>query len=298
MDPNKGMRIGTRSSPLALYQAKQVARLLNQTFGTPCNIIPFSSHGDEDLIQPIYQMGITGVFTKALDQALLEYRIDVAVHSLKDIPTQLAEDISLFGVIKRGNPYDVVLHKHGLPPVDASDPMIIGTGSPRRSAFWKLRHPHHETEGLRGNIQTRLKKLESHRHWEGAIFAQAAIERLKIERYNQTILDWMTPAAGQGAIAVCGLSTDATHQFMIDIISDKDTALCTGVERDFMKTIGGGCSQPIGAFAELTYGDRLRFQWSVFSPDGKDHINNEVVVDRDQTSIGKEEAIRYLRSRL
>lgn len=293
MRPQK-IRLGTRSSPLALWQAKQVSNLI-QNYGIDIEIIPVNSDGDKNLTQPIYDMGITGVFTKTLDQSLIDGNIDLAVHSLKDVPTQTAKGISILAVLKRDSPFDILIHKKKLSNLDFKGAMVIGTGSIRRSAFWKNRYPNHTTENLRGNIQSRLKKIDQYSHWEGGIFAQAAIERLRIKQYYLTPLEWMTPAPGQGIIAICGMESNHVTLDITKKINDKDSALCMQIERDFMKMVEGGCSKPIGAYAQIKK-DKICFQWSILSEDGIEHKRNQIEVSIDQVNVGKEEATHYLNS--
>lgn len=172
------IRIGTRESKLAIWQAEYVQSELEK-LGIETELVFIKSDGEKDLISPLYEMGVQGIFTKTLDIALLDGRIDIAVHSFKDVPTKLPEGIILASVPKRGNHGDVLIYKGTLP--EESLEYIIGTSSLRRKAQWLNRYPTHATEPLRGNIQARLEKLEKNTHWSGAIFAGAAVERLGIE---------------------------------------------------------------------------------------------------------------------
>ena len=178
MNSSKAIRIGTRDSALALYQAREVQRKLNeQEIST--EIIEITSDGDIDLVTPLYEMGIQGIFTKSLDIALLQNRIDIAVHSTKDVPTRQARGLTFRAVLERATLYDCLVLPVGKKEVNFADRGIIGTSSLRRKLQWLHRYPHHSTENLRGNVQTRLKKLDQS-NWHGAIFAQAALSRLEI----------------------------------------------------------------------------------------------------------------------
>jgi hydroxymethylbilane synthase len=194
------IRIGTRDSALALFQAEQVQASL-QTKGLQTELIEITSDGDADLVTPLYEMGIQGIFTKSLDIALLQNRIDIAVHSTKDVPTKQAHGLSLSAVLERSTPYDCLVLPKGKTLSDIPTDGSIATSSLRRKLQWLNRYPNYHTENLRGNIQTRLKKLDES-DWQGAIFAQAALERLQITSHHYITLDWMLPSPAQGAIGI------------------------------------------------------------------------------------------------
>ena len=191
------LRIGTRDSELALWQARKVQSLL-EALGYITKLVPVKSQGDLTLDIPLYAMGITGVFTKVLDIALLQDKIDIAVHSMKDVPTLLPQGIVKGAVLKRANVQDVLVYKENLDFLTQQE-VIIATGSLRRKSQWLRRYPTHTIENLRGNINTRLQKPEDS-SWQGAIFAAAALERLNKNQLQVKALDWMTPAPAQGAI--------------------------------------------------------------------------------------------------
>ena len=193
---NKLIRIGTRASALALWQAHTLQDLLNAK-GYATELVPIKSDGDLDLVQPLYEMGTVGIFTKTLDAALLNNRIDIAIHSMKDVPTQLPEGIQQAAVLERGPVLDVLVKKANA--VAFENPATIATGSLRRKAQWLAQYPNHNIVPLRGNIQTRLTKLKDGT-WDGAIFAEAALVRLDTKTERVEILDWMIPAPAQGAL--------------------------------------------------------------------------------------------------
>ena len=256
------IRIGTRDSKLAMWQAITVKSLI-ESLGLKCELVPVKSEGDIDLVTPLYAMGVEGIFTKTLDAALLNNRIDIAVHSMKDVPTQLAAGIAQGAVLKRG-PHEDVLIKGK----NAEEKVrIIGTGSTRRSAMWLNKFPEDTIENLRGNVQTRLQKLENS-NWIGAIFAKAGLERLGILPADHIELDWMLPAPAQGAIVIVFRETDHEIGTICAEFDDDNTALCTKVEKDFLKTLMGGCSTPISAYAR-TEGNMLHFDGNILSIDGK-----------------------------
>ena len=211
-------------------------------------------------------MGITGVFTKVLDIAMLQDKIDIAVHSMKDVPTLLPQGIVKGAVLKRANVQDVLVYKENLDFLTQQE-VIIATGSLRRKAQWLRRYPTHTIENLRGNINTRLQKLEDS-SWQGAIFAAAALERLNKNQLQVKALDWMTPAPAQGAIIVVAKQEDAYTREALALINDLPTDLETDIERRFLRRLEGGCTAPIGAKATLE-GEQLSFVGNLFSLDGK-----------------------------
>ncbi|MBT8178697.1 MAG: hydroxymethylbilane synthase [Eudoraea sp.] len=260
------LRIGTRDSELALWQASAVKEGLDN-LGIAAELIPTKSIGDIVLDKPLYELGVTGIFTKALDVALLKGEIDLAVHSMKDMPTQLPEGLRICAVLERGNPHDVLIHK-GLNFLNEEG--IIATGSLRRQAQWLHRYPNHEITDLRGNVQTRLKKLEDNA-WNGALFAAAGLERLSLNLPDKTLLKWMIPAPAQGAIAVLVSDNKPQIQSAVKQLNHHESDICTRVERDFLRTLEGGCSAPIGALARVT-GNELLFQGILLTPDGQKRI--------------------------
>jgi len=259
------LRIGTRDSELALWQARKVQSLL-EALGYITKLVPVKSQGDLTLDIPLYAMGITGVFTKVLDIAMLQDKIDIAVHSMKDVPTLLPQGIVKGAVLKRANVQDVLVYKENLDFLTQQE-VIIATGSLRRKAQWLRRYPTHTIENLRGNINTRLQKLEDS-SWQGAIFAAAALERLNKNQLQVKALDWMTPAPAQGAIMVVAKQEDAYTREALALINDLPTDIETDIERRFLKRLEGGCTAPIGAKATLE-GEQLSFVGNLFSLDGK-----------------------------
>jgi hydroxymethylbilane synthase len=270
------IRIGTRDSALALYQAYEVKRLLNEK-GIATEIIEITSDGDIDLVTPLYEMGIQGIFTKSLDIALLQNRIDIAVHSTKDVPTKQAKGLTLSAVLERAPSYDCLVLPAGTSSVDLSTEGIIGTSSLRRKLQWLNRYPHHTTENLRGNIQTRLKKLDES-DWHGAIFAQAALSRLEISSHQLITLDWMLPSPAQGAIGIMCREDDQRSLEICEAINHKNTNTCVSVERDFLAALHGGCAVPIAAYAELHH-DQLFFKGNIMSLDAKRKMEIEMQFD-------------------
>lgn len=270
------IRIGTRDSKLAMWQAHQVDSQL-KSLGCKTEIVAVKSPGDLDLNTPLHQFGSTGIFTKVLDIALLENRIDLAVHSLKDYPTQTPENLALPAVLKRGPHQDILVHKGNTQFLeDFNSEALIATGSIRRIAQWQHRYPKHKSTNLRGNVQTRLRKLEES-NWQGAIFAKAGLERIELLPVNHLILDWMVPAPAQGIIGLGCREDDLKLQQVLKQINHPQTFLCAKVERAFLNKVEGGCSAPVGAFAYISE-ENLHFHGAVFELDGSAKFEHKQIV--------------------
>lgn len=280
----RSIKIGTRNSPLALWQAREVARNL-QNKNLLTDIVPIISSGDKNLTQPLYTLGITGVFTKDLDIALLNREIDIAVHSLKDIPTELPENIKIIAVLERDYPQDVLVRKQDSATLEMKN-LKIATSSLRRRAFWAQEFPETEFSDIRGNVQTRLKKLEES-DFDATLFSLAAIERMGLNvDYEQ--LPMMISAPAQGVVAICGRSEDFEIQEIFADINHYSTQKCIEIERNFLNTLEGGCTAPIGAFAEINEQNEVRFIGRICSLDGKNCIETDEIFQwKDGENFGK-----------
>ena len=272
------IRIGTRESQLAVWQATLVQTLLEEK-GYTAKLVYIKSEGDIDLVTPLYEMGVQGIFTRSLDIALLNDKIDIAVHSMKDVPTQLPKGIVQTAVLQRASYKDIFVPPSPKGGQNADNsaaispfrewgllPIVIGTSSIRRKAQWLHRYPHHTIENLRGNVNTRLRKV-SESNWHGAIFAAAGLERINLRPENSIELDWMLPAPAQGAIMVVSREGDACSFDACQYFNHPDTALCTQIERDFLRVLLGGCSTPIGALAEVK-DNAIYFKGNIVAIDG------------------------------
>ena len=287
----KIIRLGTRDSELALWQAHTVHHKL-QNLGYKTEIVTVKSQGDIILDKPLYELGITGIFTKTLDIAMINGQIDIAVHSMKDVPTALPTGIVQGAVLERGNTLDILVHKGNLNFLENEG--TIATGSLRRQAMWWNKYPSHKVVDLRGNVNTRLQKLKIN-DWNGAVFAAAGLERLNLipnisqkEKSAENELDfinfnWMIPAPAQGAMVVAAMGKD---DFILDALSQLnhiETEICTYIERQFLKTLEGGCTAPIGALAIYNEEeDTIYFQGALLSIDGKQKLEIEKKVDISQ----------------
>jgi len=288
----KVIRIGTRESQLAVWQATKVQQLLAEN-NFQSELVYIKSEGDIDLHTPLYEMGVQGIFTRILDIALLTNKIDIAVHSMKDVPTQLPKGIVQSAVLERASYKDLFVFKESSSMVNGEwsmvnkdpesferlftihhSPFTIATSSIRRKAQWLNRYPHHIIENLRGNVNTRLRKV-AESNWHGAIFAAAGLERIGLRPENSIELDWMLPAPAQGAIMVVCRDAD---DFCLDAcqhFNHSPTALCTKIERDFLRILLGGCSTPISALVQIK-DDTIIFKGNILSVDGKEKVEVEM----------------------
>lgn len=244
------IKIGTRKSKLALWQAYKVQAHLKE-LQIESELVLIESEGDKVLDTPLPLMGGKGVFTKALDDALLDGQIDIAVHSLKDVPTRLPSGIVMSSILERANPFDVLVVRNNTDFVEEEDyAAIIATSSNRRRSQWIYKYPKHSTTDIRGNVQTRIKKLKDS-DWDAAIFAAAGLERMELHHEIAMTLDWMLPAPGQGAVAVVSREGDAEIFDTMQKFNHQETEMTTRLERDFLNELNGGCSAPIGAHAQI-----------------------------------------------
>ena len=284
------LKIGTRNSPLALWQAYEVESKL-KTLGFETEIVPIISSGDKNLDQPLYALGITGVFTKDLDIALLNKEIDIAVHSLKDVPTQLPHNIQISAVLERDFPEDVLVRNDDSEPLDI-EVLKIATSSLRRRAFWLKEFPETEFTDIRGNVQTRLKKLDNGIA-NATIFSLAGIKRMNLDiTYEQ--IPFLLQAPSQGVVAIASLSDNDKLNERLKTISHKETEICVTIEREFLKTLEGGCTAPIGAKAEVLDG-QIRFIGRLCSLDGKNCIETDEIFDwNDSENFGEKIALKVL----
>jgi len=275
---HKLIRIGTRESQLAVWQANQVKELLSQS-GYDATLVFIKSEGDIDLQTPLYEMGVQGIFTRSLDIALLNKRIDLAVHSLKDVPTQLSTGLVQSAVLERGPANDLLVFKSPstfekyTSLVENGSTFTVATSSIRRKAQWLNRYPQHEVKNLRGNVNTRLEKVNQE-NWDAAIFAQAGLERINLRPVNSVVLDWMLPAPAQGAIVVVSREDDAFSLEACQLFNHESTARCTKIERDFLRTLLGGCSTPISALA-VEENDIIHFKGNILSLNGREKVEIE-----------------------
>lgn len=267
---SKIIRIGTRDSELALWQAKTVQDQLEK-LGYKTTLVPVKSTGDLVLDKPLYELGITGIFTRTLDIAMLNYDIDIAVHSLKDVPTILPKGIIQAAVIKRGNINDTLVFKNNEEFLSQKE-AIIATGSLRRRAQWLNRYPTHTIVDLRGNMNSRMQKLKDNEDWNAAIFAAAGLGRIGLRPEEAINLDWMIPAPAQGAVMITALKENEFAVNACAELNHEETEICTSIEREFLNRLEGGCTAPIGAIAQIK-NEEVTFKGVLLSIDGSKRID-------------------------
>jgi hydroxymethylbilane synthase len=270
------LRIGTRGSPLALWQANYVAdRLRAVVSERNISLVEIQTEGDQVRDLPLAQIGGEGVFTKAIQQALRAGKVDVAVHSLKDLPTFAVENLILAAVPARGPTGDAFVSRRYQRFDDLPAGATLATSSLRRRA----QVLHHRADlhliDIRGNVETRLRKLTENQ-LAGLILAQAGLERLGLSREITEILDssWMLPAVGQGALGLeCRADDDATRA-ILEEINDPATRQAVLAERAMLRGLGGGCQVPIGA-ATTVVGSTLTLRGVVLPPDGSQRVERQ-----------------------
>jgi hydroxymethylbilane synthase len=270
---SKVIRLGTRDSELALWQANTVKNQL-QALGHIVKLVSVKSTGDLVLDKPLYELGITGIFTKTLDVAMLNGDIDIAVHSMKDVPTALPKGIVKAAVLKRGNYMDILAFKENEEFLGQREG-VIATGSLRRQAQWLNRYPTHTVVDLRGNINRRLEKLYEN-DWNGAIFAAAGLERIALEPENTIGLTWMLPAPAQGAIMVVAMENDEEIREACAQLNHEETDTCVTLEREFLRELEGGCSAPIGALSYIDKENMVTLKGVLLNVDGSKKLEADL----------------------
>lgn len=261
------IRIGTRESKLALWQALFIQQEL-KNIGQDAELIRIKSEGELNLKQPLYELGVQGIFTKALDIVLIQNKIDIAVHSLKDVPTQAADGIFLVAVPKRGPHHDLLITRAGdVLKMDAQ--LTLASSSLRRQAQWLNRYPHHKMVPIRGNINSRLNKLISNPDWSATILAEAGVDRIELEVPHAVRLNWMLPAPAQGALGIFCRSDDTRMKAICGKLNHEESFLCTNAERMFLRNLLGGCTMPIAAHA-CVVGEEIQLKGNVLSINGQE----------------------------
>jgi hydroxymethylbilane synthase len=282
------LRIGSRGSQLALWQANHVAALL-RTKGHTVEIEVIKTTGDKITSVALAKVGTKGMFTKEIEDALHEKRIDLAVHSLKDVPTDLAQEFELAAIMKREDPRDAFISVKFFSLEELPQRAKVGTSSLRRQCQLKAMRPDLEVFPLRGNVDTRLRKLESG-EYDAIILAAAGVLRLGLETHVRSRIsaDVMCPAVGQGALAIEIRRGDQQTKTLLAFLNDADTHQAIDCERALLGSLGGGCQVPIGAYAEKREG-RLFLRAMVGRPDGS-QILREQADGTDGVKLGRETA--------
>jgi hydroxymethylbilane synthase len=270
--PQRPLLIGTRGSRLALWQANFVAGRLRAAMARPVELVEIQTAGDQVRDVPLAQIGGEGVFTKEIQRALLDGTVDVAVHSLKDLPTVVVEGLVLAAVPRRGPTGDALLapRHRGFDALPAG--ATVATSSLRRQAQLRHRRPDLRLCDIRGNVETRLRKLHE-QGLDGLVLAQAGLERLGLTDAVTELLDpsWMLPAVGQGALGLECRADDPAARAAVAPLDDPPTHQAVLAERELLHSLGGGCQVPIGAATQVI-GERLALRGAVLSPDGRHRI--------------------------
>jgi hydroxymethylbilane synthase len=291
------LRIGSRGSQLALWQANHISALLRAR-GHEVEIEIIRTTGDKITDVPLAQVGTKGglgkgIFTKEIEDALAAGRVDLAVHSLKDLPTELQPGFEIAAVTKREDPRDAFCSRHYSSIQDLRQGARVGTSSLRRQAQLKAVRRDLDVHPLRGNVDTRLRKLEEG-EYDAIILASAGLKRLgKTDLVKQTIsAEIMCPAAGQGALAIEIRKGDAATRRHLEFLNDPAACSATGCERALLRRLGGGCQVPIGAFAEIGNG-KLHLESVVADPDGSKVLRDSRDGD-DPEKLGDDAAAALL----
>ncbi|MBI2805019.1 MAG: hydroxymethylbilane synthase [Planctomycetes bacterium] len=285
----KSLRLGTRGSPLALWQARHVTALLRDAAPDhTVELIEIETTGDQVRDVPLVQLGGDGAFTKAIQQALLDGQVDVAVHSLKDLPTFAVEGLVLAAVPMRGPTGDAFVSKKHRAFADLPAGAVVATSSLRRKAQLLHRRPDLKLIDIRGNVETRLRKLIE-QNLDATILAEAGLVRLGLGDQITEVLDqnWMFPAIGQGALGLECRIVDAATRVILNQLNDAPTRWSVLAERAMLRGLGGGCQVPIGALTNIADGV-LTLRGIVLPPDGSQRIESKIAGAVDQAeALGK-----------
>ena len=278
-NPPSKLVIASRESALAMWQAKHIQQSLQALYpNCDIEILGMTTTGDQILDAPLAQIGGKGLFIKELETALLDGRADLAVHSMKDVPMNLPDEFLLAAVSKREDARDAFVSNRYQKIEDLPAGSIVGTSSLRRQSQLKARFPHLKVETLRGNLQTRLRKLDEDQY-DGIILAAAGLIRLQLgDRICQLIsTDDSIPAVGQGAL---GIEINAQRQDLLEVLAplnDATTHACVAAERAFSRALAGSCTVPLGAYANSADAQTIHIQGFVATLDGSTVLKNQLV---------------------
>ncbi|HEV2971504.1 MAG TPA: hydroxymethylbilane synthase [Pirellulales bacterium] len=278
------IRIGTRASPLARWQAQWVADQLVER-GHAVELVPITTRGDVEQQSPIGDIGTSGVFTKELQRALNDGRIDVAVHSLKDLPTDDVAGLALAAVPPRESPRDALICREGKPLDALLAGARIGTGSLRRQAQLRYLRSDLQMDPIRGNVETRLRKLAAG-ECDAIVLAEAGLKRLGFDSRITQFLEppLFLPAVGQGALGL-EVRVDSRRRPAVAVLDDPLSRAAVVAERAFLAELDGGCLAPIGAWGRIDLGGRLKLDGVVLSPDGSVRLIGSVSGSTDQAAL-------------
>ncbi len=281
MRQNEKIRVGTRDSQLAIWQTKYVITELSKHHDISFEIISIKSTGDQALETPFEKLEGKGFFTKELDQALLENKIDIAVHSLKDIPTELAHNLEITAIDKRHDPRDVLIGKQKLDKLPHG--ATLATGSLRRKSQLLVYRPDLNIVGLRGNLQTRYKKFNNS-NWDGMILAGAGVDRLKMSNTieERIPLNIMVPAVGQGSLGVITRKNDFKIKLIVKTLDNNEARVASLAERSFLSHFGGGCTSPIACHCQIV-GEQIYIEAFIGNLTGDKYIQKKITATHEQS---------------
>ncbi|WP_417618577.1 hydroxymethylbilane synthase [Oceanisphaera sp.] len=293
---NRTIRIATRKSLLALWQAHYVKEQLERLHPhIEVELVPMTTKGDVLLDTPLAKIGGKGLFIKELEQAMLDGRADIAVHSMKDVPVEFPEGLGLTVICEREDPRDAFVSNHYTHLEQLPAGAVVGTASLRRECQIRARYPHLEVKVLRGNVQTRLRKLDDG-EYDAIILAAAGLKRLELDDRIAGLMspEDCLPANGQGAVGIESRLDDAELLALLAPLDHHESRLRVEAERAMNQGLQGGCQVPIGSYAELQ-GDQLWLRGLVGRPDGSQIIHEEMTGPADQgKEMGAEMAKRLL----
>ena len=294
----KKLVIATRRSQLALWQSEYVKSLLQEHYpDMQIELQEFVTKGDKILDVPLAKIGGKGLFTKELEVAMLEGTAHLAVHSLKDVPTQFEDGLQLAAVTKRFDPRDALLSNKYSSIDDLPQGAVVGTTRLRRRMAIKMLRPDIELKDLRGNINTRIAKLNAG-EYDAIILAATGIQKLKIENevkfFNPISTDLMIPSMGQATLGI-ETTNDPRVLEIVKVLNDNDAHIESTIERSFVDTLQGGCQVPIGVKATIIDENSIRIQAIVGLPDGSEYISEDITVSiKDYEKAGRQLAQNFI----
>lgn len=291
------IKIGTRGSQLALWQANWVAERLQQA-GFETEVVSIETTGDKNIHRNIAKLGVKGVFTDEIEKQLRNKEVHIAVHSAKDMQSNIDEDLEIFAFTEREKPNDVLVSYNKYFAFDESQKIVLGTSSARRVAMIRHYFPKVKTSDIRGNLQTRMRKLEEGL-CDALVLARAGVKRLGWEKHivQELDIETFTPAVGQGSLAIeCLTSLDAALKTDLrGLLNEANAEVCLKAERAFLKHLDGGCSVPIFALAQLQEDGQLFMNAGIVSLNGKDMVRKQSVTNpKDPVAFGQQIAQEVL----
>jgi hydroxymethylbilane synthase len=287
------LRLGTRKSKLALWQANFVKEKL-EALGCKVELVPITTTGDKILDAPLAKIGGKGLFVKEIENALLAGEIDLAVHSLKDVPMIIPEGLTLSAITEREEPYDVLISRNGKKLEELPSGAVVGTSSLRRQVQIKRRRGDLKVEILRGNVDTRLRKLKEGLY-DAIVLAYAGVKRMGFSGEISQVLEDFIPAVGQGSLAIETRAEDERVINFVKVLNHEESRLRAVCERAFLRELQGGCQVPIGAYAWIE-GDRIKIKGFISDLEGERFLEGyEEGSLQEAEEVGKRLAQRLLR---